>query len=90
MDTATATDDCSGWARPSRLTAYDLQPILDQVASNCECGAAKGDFVPLQPQGFKGSSAPFVCEWDRPRRLTTLELDEALYEVYMDLYGEPI
>jgi len=70
----TTQDDCSGWARPSRLTANDLQPILDQVASfNCECG-----------------TAPFACEWDRPRRLTTLELDEVLYDVYMDLYGEPI
>jgi hypothetical protein len=86
---ATTQDDCSGWARPSRLTAYDLQPILDQVASsNCECG---------EPH----------CEWDRPRRLTTLELDEVLYggqsppldpqgfkgsvlPFYMDLYGEPI
>jgi hypothetical protein len=35
---ATTQDDCSGWARPSRLTAYDLQPILEEVGSNCECG----------------------------------------------------
>ena len=41
--TTTTQDDFSSWARPSRLTAYDLEPILGQVASsNCECGPVCG------------------------------------------------
>ena len=65
---STMLDDC--WARPNRLTAYELDTILNQVNPTCVCGS--------------------LCEWDRPRRLTTIELDELLYDVYVDLYGEPI